>query len=553
MTKLTNIIDKVGDSNPQVFRELKERLTPRNITLALVCAGIIQGLVLLYFNGQIPIPADEGILAEKLAIHSNYCIVPPSSSYDESFCRLGANGGFDINWQKWWLDIFSCLAWILPFGLILGSVYTLVADLVREEKRGTLNFLRLSPQSAQTIFSGKIIGVPSLIYLAIAAILPLHFIAGMNAGGNIMLLLSWDLAIGALAFLLASATVLYVLLGGVQAILTTIAIGYPLLMPLMAINTVVTRSIERDGDVFGIDALRWFGLPIASNALLFYAFEIGTCLVASYWIWQALERRYLAPTATIIGKFQSYRLNFCWQIWIAGFAVSAILSSRSEYSYVRESAANWFAAIDFTVLLLLIPLLLPSKQALQDWSRYRRERVTYGQRKFWQRELFRDLISNDRSPALLAIAINLGMALVLWLPLSIFAFTRLLTEFQFVAGVCIAVSLIAIYAAIAHLALFSNFKQRKAWIVGGVGGAMFLPMVGALVLSPSHTPTGLAAMLLVFSPLASIGIPQLSMSAIFAAFLAQLGCFAFLTRQLQRKLQQSGQSQTKGLTAHNSV
>jgi hypothetical protein len=572
MTKLTNIIDKVGDSNPQIFRELKERLTPRNITLALVCAAIVQGLVLLYFNGQIPIPAYEGISAEKLAIHSNYCTVPPSISYDESFCRLSANGSFDINWQKWWLDIFSTLCWILPLGLILGSAYTLVADLVSEEKRGTLNFIRLSPQSAQTIFSGKIIGVPSLIYLAIAAITPLHFIAGINAGSSIPLLLSWYLAIGSLSFLLASATVLYVLLGGVQAILTVVAIAYPVCLPLFAINTFATQSIERSlehGYEVGSESLRWFGLPIVSNAIWFYAFGISCCLVASYWVWQTLERRYLNPTATIISKSQSYRLNLCWQIWIAGFALSAILGNIGNYSYVREGAAYWFAAIDFAALLLLIPMLLPTKQALQDWSRYRRERVTHQrlapvgfpdhgsetrqQRKFWQRELVKDLIGNDKSPALVAITINLSMALVLWLPLSLFTFERLLTKFQFVAGVCIAVSLIAIYAAIAHLALFFNFKQRKTWVIGGVGGAMFLPMVGALALSPSHTPTGLAAMLLVFSPLASMGISQLSAGAILAAFFTQLGIFAFLTRQLQRKLQQSGQSQSKGLTANNSI
>jgi hypothetical protein len=558
MTKLTNIIDKVGDSNPQIFRELKERLTPRNISLVLVCAAIVQGFVLLYFNSQIPIhiPMDDAAsypTQTSTNVYSSYCLFPPNISYDDSLCRINFDGGFNINWQKWWLDIFSCLSWILPLGLILGSVYTLVADLVREEKRGTLNFIRLSPQSAQTIFLGKIIGVPSLIYLAIAAILPLHFIAGINGGGSMPLLLGWYLAIGSLSFLLASATVLYVLLGGVQAILTTVAIAYPICLPLLAINTFATHSIELSGDGVGSDSLRWFWLPIVSNALWFDAFGIGCCLVASYWVWQALERRYLNPNATIISKSQSYQLNLCWQIWIAGFALTSILQGSGERHYVQESAAYWFAPLDFVALLLLIPLLLPSKQALQDWSRYRRERVTYGQRKFWQRELFRDLISNDQSPALLAIAINLGMALVLWLPLSIFAFTRLLTEFQFVAGVCIAVSLIAIYAAIAHLALFSNFKQRKAWIIGGVGGAMFLPMVGALVLSPSHTPTGLAAMLLVFSPLASIGIPQLSMSAIFAALLTQLGCFAFLTRQLQRKLQQSGQSQTKGLAANNSV
>jgi hypothetical protein len=568
MTKLTNIIDKVGDSNPQIFRELKERLTPRNITLALVCAAIVQGLVLLYFNGQIPIPAYEGLSAEKLAIHSNYCTVPPGSSYDESFCRLGANGGFDINWQKWWLDIFSTLCWILPLGLILGSVYTLVADLVREEKRGTLNFIRLSPQSAQTIFSGKIIGVPSLIYLAIAGILPLHFIAGLSGGRSITLLLGWYLAIGSLSFLLASATVLYVLLGGVHAILTVVAIAYPVGLPLFAINTFATYSSER-GYEMGSESLRWFGLPVVGSFIWFYAFGISCCLVASYWVWQTLERRYLNPTATIISKSQSYRLNLCWQLWIAGFVLPAIFTNSRDYSYTREGLVYWFSAIDFAALLLLILLLLPTKQALQDWSRYRRERVTHQRlapvgfpdhgsetrqpRKFWQRDLLKDLISNDKSPALLAIAINLGMALLLWLPLSIFTFERLLTKFQFVASACIAVSLIAIYAAIAHLALFFNFKQRKTWVIGGVGGAMFLPMVGALALSPSHTPTGLAAMLLVFSPLASMGISQLSAGTILAAFFTQLGIFAFLTRQLQRKLQQSGQSQSKGLIANNSI
>jgi hypothetical protein len=197
MTKLTNIIDKMGDSNPQVFRELKERLTPRNISLAIVCAAILQVLILLYFNGQIPIPAYEGVLDRQKLIetHSNYCTSSFDIRYDGKLCHLGMNGGFEINWQKWWLDIFSCLSWILPLGLILGSVYTLVADLVREEKRGTLNFIRLSPQSAQTIFLGKIIGVPILIYLAIAATLPLHLIAGINAGGVTWLVSSDRLAI----------------------------------------------------------------------------------------------------------------------------------------------------------------------------------------------------------------------------------------------------------------------------------------------------------------------------------------------------------------------
>ena len=53
---LDRLIDKAGDSNPQLFRELKERFTVRNIGVALASALVIQALVLMYFDGQIPVP-----------------------------------------------------------------------------------------------------------------------------------------------------------------------------------------------------------------------------------------------------------------------------------------------------------------------------------------------------------------------------------------------------------------------------------------------------------------------------------------------------------------
>jgi hypothetical protein len=147
----------------------------------------------------------------------------------------------------------------------------------------------------------------------------------------------------------------------------------------------------------------WFGLPVFGNAILFDTFGVGCCLVASYWIWQALERRYLNPTETNIGKSQ------------------------------------------------------------------------------------------------------------------------------------------------AHLGLFLNVRKRNVWIMAIVGGVILLPLVGALILSPNHTPTGMAAILLLFSPFASLGIMQLGGGTILAMFAAQLVMFAALTHQLKRKLQIVGQSPTKRL------
>jgi hypothetical protein len=549
---LNKLIDGMGDSNPQIFRELKERLTPRNIGIAVVGALLIQGFVLVYFNGQIPVPTYESSPVSKLMeTRSSYCLFPPNTSYDDSICRLSKDG-YAINWQKWWTDVYICLAWILPLGLILGSVYTLVADVIQEEKRGTLNFIRLSPQSAQTIFIGKILGVPSLVYLAIALVLPLHLWAGINAGGSIPFLASWYLAIGSLSFLLASTAVLYVLLGGIQAILTVIVIGYPICLPLLAINAFASGTLNHDTNwLHNTTSSYWFMLPVFSSALWFYSFSTGCCLVASYWVWQALERRYLNPTATIVGKSQSYLTNLCLQIWMAGFIFPLIFKTEL-WSIEGESVA--LAVTDFITLLLLIPLLLPNKQAIQDWSRYRRERVTAQPRKFWQRELVQDLIGNDKSPALLAIAINIGMALVLWIPVSFrIALINPSHGVRFFAGICLATSLILIYAAIAHLGLFLKVRKRNLWIIAGLFVTMFLPVVGAYALSPDRTPAGLSAILLLFSPFAPLGIINLAGGSILATFAAQLAMFGVLTRQLQRKLQLSGQSQSKELTPNSSV
>jgi hypothetical protein len=554
MQILDNIIDRVGDWNPQIFRELKERFTPRNIGITTTLSLFIQGAIWFVYNSQIQLSekltpytnATSGAYNNRL--HSRYCIEYLKDNYSDA-CNFDSSGNFlNPNWQLWHSDIFICLGWILSIGLILGSVYLLVADLVQEEKRGTLNFIRLSPQSARTVFIGKILGVPSLVYLAAALMLPFHLFVGIAAGASIPLIAGWYLTIGSMWWLLASGAVLYVLLGGIQPILTIIAVAYPTVLPVLLINKFAAATIGREPWLKEIDrVVQWFWLPVGGSALLLYGFGIGCCLVMSYGIWQALERRYLNPTDTVMGKAQSYLANLCFQVWIAGFALPLMPLK----FYDKEASLVALAVLDFLALCLLIPLLLPSKQALQDWSRYRRERVTHQQRKFWQRELVQDLMHNDRSPALLSIAINIGMALVLWVPASLISFSPISHGVRFIAGLCLGASLILIYATIAHWSRFINFKKRNLWTLAIVGGVMFLPSVCAFIISPSSAPTGIAAILLLFSPFAPVGILQLSGGTILATFAAQLLILAGLTRQLQQRLQITGQSQSKELLANN--
>jgi hypothetical protein len=548
---LDKLIDKVGDSNPQIFRELKERLTLRNIGIAIAAALLIQSFVLIYFNGQIPTPAYEyyndpgnGIPSKLIEAHSKYCNFTDNQyNYQNELCKLDGANNFNINWQSWWSDVFFCVSWIMSFGLILGSVYTLVADLVQEEKRGTLNFIRLSPQSAQKIFIGKVLGVPVLVYLATGLIIPLHLFVGLSIGAGIPLLASWYAAIGSIWFLVSSVAVLYVLLGGIQAIVTTIVVGWPLVLPIQVINWYAIRQISHQGEVGNPD-ISWFGLPISSSAIGFYIFGIIGCSIISFGVWQAIERRYLNPMATALGKSQSYLANLFLQIGLAGFGCAALFQDSSS---ARQGMIAFFAAIDFMALLLLIPMLLPSKQSIKDWSRHRRERTTNRHGKS-RSELLKDLLHNDNSPALLTIAINIGMAMILWVPVAMIGFDRSDIA-RFLASICLGASLILIYAAIAHLCLFLNVKKRNLWIVAIITVSMILPLGIAFILSPFGTPKGLAAIAILFSPFAPIGIFQLSGGTILATFAAQLGIFGVLTRLLQRRLQISGQSQTKELLA----
>jgi hypothetical protein len=548
MIVLDRLIDRIGDVNPQLFRELKERLTLRNIAIASVIPVLIQSLIFLYFNIQLPPKPTYNLtyaraygVPKTLEIYVNkYCNGGfPESSQTEQFCILNSAGDFIIDWAEWWSGICFNSGWIIFAVLSLGSVYMLVADLINEEKRGTMSFIRLSPRSPRQIFIGKILGVPVLVYLAVAWMIPLHLLAGINAGASLGMIASWYIAIGSAWFLLSSAAILYVLLGGVQAILTTIAVATP-------IGLFFRDSYQHFNFKPGFSFNNgWFGLPLLKNSALTYIFESIVFVVTSYWIWQALERRYLNPNTTAISKSQSYLINIGLQILIVGFAISS-----KPYSD-KIGICAMLVAIDFTLLSSSTLLLLPSKQILQDWSRYRRERKNTQQRKFWQRELVQDLLFNDKSPALLSIAINIGMALVFWIPISLFFTQDGVIGWQFLACVCFAATLALIYAAIAHLVLFLNVKKHNLWTMGIIAVVMSLPIGVAFIISSGRSPTGLSAIILLFTPFAPAGVFGLSGEIIFAAFTAQLAMLAVLTRQLQRKLQISGQSHSKELLARS--
>jgi hypothetical protein len=528
MSILDGLIDRMGNMNPQIFREFKQRLTPRNISIAAVLSFLGQGLIWFSYYSQIPV-ADPRI--REMA--SQYCYSStPNDSYNK-LCKIDMAGNFLIDWKYWWSEIFNNLSFLLPLALLLGSMYLLTADLVEEEKRGTLNFIRLSPQSVSSIFIGKILGVPIVIYLAVMLAIPFHFIAGINGGGNIGLLLAWYLTIASMWFLLSSIALLYVLLGGSQTIAIVALLAFPISTSLSGINAFASATLRRESWLLEKniqDIPHWYALPILSNAIWFYAFIICCFLALTYWIWQALSRRYVNPTATILSKFQSYQINISLGIWLLGFIVSTPAKD-------LKSTILGVGACHIIALFLLIPILLPTKQALQDWSRYRYDR---SKQNVGKSELVRDLIINDKSPTLLAIAINLGMAIALWMLVS---FVSNGYNFRLITGLYSAASLILIYAAIAHLTSFLKVRKRNIWTTGILGGVMFLPIATGLILAISSGTRALSTIIFLFSsaaPFMLFSEPtntfQPTDVIFLGVFIVQFILLILLTLQLQRRL-----------------
>ena len=145
------LIDRLGDWNAQLFRELKGRLTLRRVLIAAGSSLAVQTLML----GMV---SDERCAYQDTFACSQYYV--------------------EINW----LPLFMMLTSMMSVLLFAGGAYLTIDDWAREERRGTLNFIRLSPQSSQSILWGKLLGVPALIYLAVGVAIPLHLIAAIAAG-----------------------------------------------------------------------------------------------------------------------------------------------------------------------------------------------------------------------------------------------------------------------------------------------------------------------------------------------------------------------------------
>lgn len=556
-------LDRITDWNPQLIRELKGRFKLRSALMAIALSIILQLLVVGFFYSR---------LSEFFELNFNddyirwnrYCSYnatpPPPDYYDN--CLRDAMGYILINWQAWWLDIFRTLNWILSFAWITLGVYFLATDLEQEERRGTLNFLRLSPQSAHHIFLGKLLGVPILVYLGGLLAIPLHSIAASRAGAPSSFIVSFYILLLAGCYFTYSLALLFGFIGKSLARQTETQLGAGLIILIVCVISfifvpcyTVWNSYTSWGTVVQSDyiyeygnseVVNWFALSLHSNPWLAHSFTLGILAISTYFIWRALQRCFHNPGATLFSKPLSYGLVAFCEIVLLGFCFSDL--TIKSYTFYSDTL-GLISGVNLILFLLVIVGLSNQRQTLLDWARYRHMTpetkqlagtiVSSKPSSRWH-----DLIWGEKSPAVEAIALNLVIALLILLPAI---FLKLDSESRMPAliGTIVTMNSIALYGAIAQLILLAKTPKHVSWAIGIVGLLFLVPLsAGALL----YDALPIARNLLLFTPFPWILLEESVPSGLYyGEILVQWLMLVLVNIRLTHQLRQLGESATKQL------
>ncbi|UKO97778.1 hypothetical protein [Nostoc sp. UHCC 0870] len=546
----TNWLNQIGDWNPQLLREIKGRLYKRNVLLAITTSLLSQLGVFIYF--QTLLPNKDHILYPR---PNRYC----TDKYVDiaNQCFLDNSGNININWQLWFQDIFTSLSIIGFFAILVAGSYLLINDLSAEERRDTLNFIRLSPQSPQSILFGKMLGVPILVYLGICTAIPVHLWLGLNAEISLSFIFSFYLIVITTSLFYFSGALLFSLvgswLGGFQAWLGSSAVlGFLLLTqqgfrdarlfdyPFAVLTLINPYYFIRYQDLANF---QWFALPLGNSWVIIMGFAVLIHLLGSYFFWQSLQRCFRDRNTTMLSKQQSYLLTTAFTMITIGCANwPKLVFGKYDYSSAFTENIASLLFLNLFLFLYLIAALTPHRHNLQDWARYRHMASQQGGKG----QLMQDLIWGKKSPGVVAIAIN---AIIAISGLSLFTLISLSSatdKFYTLIALIFAGTLAAIYAALTQLLLLMKNGQRLFWTNGVLGAVIILPVVTLAILFSRIQNQTFLWLFSVAAPIIALS-PSRDLSAMtaFLAIMGHTGILGLLLFQMTRQLKKVGESETK--------
>ncbi len=539
------MLDQIGNLNPQLLRELKGRLTWRNILIVGALSIVAQVLVFLWFYGQLPTP--------EAYQYNPYCGHMVGGEFIQGCTENVSAKTFAIDWMLWWQHFAQALHTCIPFVLMLSGTYFLLSDLQNEERQGTLDFVRLSPRSASSILLGKILGVPILVYCAIASLLPLHIFVTSRAG-NLSFLPSFYMMLAAGSYLIFSFTLLFGFFSKSTLKRSAQALGVTIFYVLMVGAIFVPGYIMWNSETVWKTLLTapilyitspdsswfWFSLPISNNTAIAHLFTLLNIAILNGWVWQGLARCFHQPSTTILHKRQSYGLVFYLQSLVLGLSFQTYVSKGTD-------APQAFGTVLLPIvlnLLIFLPLaaiLSPQRQTVMDWARYRHTQSP-------RSSLLKDLLFHDHSPAGLAMMVNLAIAGILWLGISVFGQERIWHGTQ-LSAILVLMSLItiALYAAIMQWLVIQKTSKRNFIAIALITILLLIPPAfAALLSSRGLISIPLRDIVLLTSPfLWSVSPEVVSPLAVLSALLGQLSFIAGINALIARQVRQIGASEMR--------
>jgi hypothetical protein len=400
--------------------------------------------------------------------------------------------------------------------------------------------------------TGKILGVPILVYLGVALALPLHCWSAISSGIPFYYLVSFYLLSGASYCFFYSAALLFGFLSGFQASVAsflTFVFAWPSLN-LMNSSAYLFAQANFDWSNSGRYSWQWFYIPIGSNLLLADAFTVLNFGLWTYWIWQALNRRFSNSNATLLSKKQSYWIVACFELLLLGFCLQ---NNNLNPTKIAESSSLWgnLSLVEIVNLLWflgLIAALSPHRQALQDWARYRRDNVS-NRKGFWKSNLMHDLLWGEKSPSLVAVAVNLGIKTVIW-GAWILSWPQNSGKISAILGLIVSLNWILILAGIVQTLLFLKTEKRSLWAgITVIALIAFPPIFFTLLSMPFYQSSGI--WLLTAFPW--IAAKEASAIPVFLTILGQWSVTALLSLQLTRQMRLAGESSSKAIFARPSA
>ena len=543
---LDAIIDRVGDWNPQLFRELKGQLKPRGLIIVGFISFVLQLLLYLIFASQVS--KDPQI----------------SSIYITS-----ENGVRTVNWALWSGDIFVTLSFFAIFILLPIGTYLLTANLAKEARKGTLNFVRMSPQSALDILIGKMLGVPALLYWGFAIAFPFHFAFGIGAGIPFYRVLGFELIlVAACAFFYSIA-----LLVGLLPFENNTRSSLPWLVGLITLIYLIfiQGSIFSNGSFEGVfnilylfhpgfylksiaantspfmfsrtGQIGWYTIDLttASNFLLLFGLANFTLWI--YWFAQALKRRFHDVKKPLWSKSQSYCISASFMVINLGFALSHL----PDYNRHRLQLLALQQILYFLVAMGLIIAISPLREQVQIWSLHRPQ----------YRRGMASLIFDEKSPAVLAVGINgaiLYAGVVVYAIAAAWLPTSPSDRNLFLLGTtlaCLVISwiLIVLIASVYQILLLNKSRRRAVLAKSGLLGMVFLVPLAIFFAFISSDLQPMLAWL--FTPFALFTVREVNLVEIIFAFVSQSLAIAAVNINTHNSIRRLGASEAQVLLNQN--